>query len=112
MSETQREEKKKRDPAQQLQALYVSGFDLETFERYPKSVAVVRGECIALLIPGPDGLQILGAPGWKIGSELAVLTTVEGKPVFQFKQQMVEATEERRTVLQAFRDDLIRIMRG
>jgi hypothetical protein len=100
------------DPAEQLQALYVAGFDLETFERYPKSVAVVRGECIALLVPGPDGLQILGSPGWKIGSELAVLTTVEGKPVFQFKQQMVEATEERRNLLQVFRDDLIRIMRG
>ena len=99
------------DPAQQLQSLYVAGFDLETFERYPKAIAIVRGECIALLVPGPDGLQILGTPGWKIGSELAVLTTVEGRQVFQFKQHVLEASENRQSLLRTFREDLMRILR-
>ncbi len=101
-----------RDPAEQLQALYIEGFELEQFERYPKAVGVVRGECLALLVPGPDGLQILGTPGWKLGAELGVLTTVGGKPVFQFKQHMVEATDERRAALKAFREDILRIMRS
>lgn len=100
------------DPAEQLQALYVAGFDLEIFERYPKAIAIVRGECIALLVPGPDGLQTLGTPGWKIGTELAVLTTVEGRQVFQFKQQILEATEERRYALAVFREDLLRTIRN
>lgn len=100
------------DPAEQLQALYIAGFELETFERYPKAIAIVRGECIALLVPGPAGLQILGAPGWKIGAELAVLTMVAGRRVFQFKHQMLEATEERQSALQAFREDLLQVIRN
>lgn len=100
-----------RDSAQQLQSLYVAGFDLETFERYPRAIAIIRGECLALLVPGPEGLQILGTPGWKIGAELAVLTTIGGEPVFQFKQQIVAATEERRAMLNTFREDLLRALR-
>jgi hypothetical protein len=99
------------DPAEQLQKLYVAGFELEMFERYPKAVGVVRGECFALLVPGVDGMQIVGTPGWKIGSELAVLTTVDSQPMFQFKDKRVPATPERREALRQFREDLLRVMR-
>jgi hypothetical protein len=98
------------DPAEQLQALYIEGFDLATFERYPNTVGVVRGECIALLVSGPEGLQMLGTPGWRIDHEFGVLTTVGSEPVFQFKDQLVPATEERRATLSQFRDDLLRIL--
>ena len=30
------------DPSQQLARLYQAGFDVQTFERFPRSVAVVR----------------------------------------------------------------------
>src|ERR1700687_3091401 len=42
------------DPAQQLQRLYVAGFDLQVFDRFPKCVGVVRDNCIALLVPSQD----------------------------------------------------------
>jgi len=94
------------DPAQQLQRIYLAGFELQTFDRYPKCVGVIRDNCIALVVPGVDGLQILGTPGWKMGEVMGVLTEVEGRKVFQAKSEVVEATEERLAVLQQFRDDL------
>lgn len=100
------------DPAEQLQQLYVAGFELQTFERYPRSVGVVRGECLALLLPLPDGVQIIGMPGWRIGDELGVLVEKSGRKVFQWKGTEVEATEERLAALEAFRQDLKAVLAG
>jgi hypothetical protein len=96
------------DSAEQLQRLYLNGFELQTFDRYPKCIGVMRGECIALLVPGVDGLQILGAPGWRMGEVLGVLTETDGRRVFQAKDQIVEATPERIEQLKAFEHDLMR----
>ena len=94
------------DPARQLQQIYLAGFELKTFDRFPKCVGVVRDECIALLVPGTEGLQILGIPGWAIGESIGVLTEVGGRKVFQAKQEMVEATPEKLERLRKFRQDL------
>ncbi len=94
------------DPAHQLQQIYLAGFELKTFDRFPKCVGVVRDDCIALLAPGPDGLQMLGTPGWQIGEVMGVLTEVGGRQVFQAKAEMVEATPERLEKLRRFREDL------
>ena len=94
------------DPAEQLQKIYLAGFELQTFERYPKCIGVMRDQCIALLVPGIDGLQILGTPGWRLGEVIGVLTEKEGRKVFQAKSEIVEATEERLQTLQRFREDL------
>jgi hypothetical protein len=99
------------DSAEQLQRLYLAGFELQTFDRYPKSVGVLRDGCIALLVPGVDGLQILGTPGWSMGEVMGVLTEREGRRVFQAKSEVVEATPERLAILQKFRDDLGELLR-
>lgn len=98
------------DPAQQLQQIYLAGFELKTFDRFPKCVGVVREDCIALLVPGPDGLQMLGTPGWQIGEVMGVLTEVGGRQVFQAKDQIVEATPERLERLRQFREELRRLL--
>jgi hypothetical protein len=98
------------DPAAQLQRIYLAGFELKTFDRFPKCVGVVRNHCIALLVPSPAGLQILGTPGWEIGEVMGVLTEVDGRRVFQAKQQMVEATPERLEELRRFGDELERVL--
>ncbi|MBZ5663993.1 MAG: hypothetical protein LAO30_05265 [Acidobacteriia bacterium] len=98
------------DSAEQLQRLYVAGFELQTFERYPKCIGVVRDNCVAMLVPGMDGLQVLGTPGWRIGEVMGVLTEFEGRKVFQAKSEMVEATPERLATLQKFRQDLAELM--
>lgn len=94
------------DLAEQLQRIYLAGFELQTFDRYPKCIGVVRDNCVALLVPGTDGLQMLGTPGWRMGDVMGVLTEKEGKQVFQAKSEVVEATQERLDVLRRFREDL------
>ncbi len=100
------------DTAEQLQRLYLAGFELQSFERYPKCIGVIRESCVALLVPGVDGMQILGAPGWRMGEVMGVLTEREGRKVFQAKSEVVEATSERLAVLQKFREDLAELMSG
>jgi hypothetical protein len=98
------------DSAEQLQRIYVAGFELQTFDRYPKCIGVIRDNCIALLVPGVDGLQILGIPGWRMGEVMGVLTEREGRQVFQAKSEIEEATRERLETLSRFRDDLNRLL--
>jgi len=94
------------DPAEQLQRIYLAGFELETFDRFPKCVGVVRDGCIALLVPGVDGMQILGTPGWRMGEAIGVLVERDGRKIFQYKQETVEATAERLQILDRFKHDL------
>ena len=100
------------DPAEQLQRIYLAGFELQTFDRFPKCVGVVRGSCIALVVPSVSGLQMLGTPGWRIGEAIGVLTRQEGRQVFQAKQEIVDATPERLEALSRFRADLQAILTG
>jgi hypothetical protein len=94
------------DPAEQLQRIYLAGFELQTFDRFPKCIGVVRDGCIALLVPGVGGLQMLGTPGWRMGEAIGVLVEKDGRQVFQNKQEIVEATAERLDTHARFRDDL------
>jgi hypothetical protein len=98
------------DPAEQLQRIYLAGFDLQTFDRFPKCVGVVRDDCVALLIPSPDGLQMLGTPGWRMGEAIGVLVEIGGRQVFQAKQEIVDATPERLETLRRFRTDLRQLL--
>jgi hypothetical protein len=99
------------DSAEQLQRIYLAGFELQTFDRFPRCVGVIRDNCIALLVPGVDGLQMLGTPGWRMGEVMGVLTEVEGRKVFQAKTEVIEATPERLGALGRFREDLMTILR-
>jgi hypothetical protein len=98
------------DSAEQLQRIYLAGFELKTFDRFPKCVGVVRDQCIALLVPAPDGLQMLGTPGWQLGEAIGVLVESGGRRVFQAKQEMVEATPERLEALRRFREELAELL--
>jgi hypothetical protein len=98
------------DSAEQLQRLYLAGFELQTFDRYPKCVGAVRENCVALLVPGVDGLQVLGTPGWRMGEVMGVLTERAGQKVFQAKSEIVDATPERLAALQKFRDDVAEVL--
>jgi hypothetical protein len=98
------------DPAEQLQRIYLAGFELHVFDRYPNSVGVVRDGCVALLRSTPVGLQLIGTPGWRMGEVLGVLVEKEGKQVFQAKSEIVEATPERLNTLQRFKADLEQLM--
>ncbi len=97
-------------PAEQLQRLYVAGFELQTFDRYPKHVGAVRDGCIALLQVTESGLRIVGAPGWRMGEVMGVLVEKDGRQVFQAKDEIIEATPERLCALARFREELDRLL--
>ena len=94
------------DPSEQLARLYAAGFAIETFERFPQAVGVVRNQCIALLQATPNGMQLIGVPGWRMGEVMGVLVEKDGRQVFQSKAEMIEATPERMEALRQFRADL------
>ncbi len=98
------------DPAEQLQRLYLAGFELQTFERYANSVGVFRDGCIALLRATPVGLEMVGTPGWRMGEVMGVLIEKDGRQVFQAKSENVEATPERLEALRRFKEDLERLL--
>ena len=98
------------DPSEQLQRLYREGFELETFERFPNSVGVVRDGCIALVRATPNGLELIGSNGWRMGEVMGVLVELDGRQVFQSKAEVVEATPERLDALRCFRDDLDQLL--
>lgn len=99
------------DPAEQLQKLYVAGFELQTFDRFAKAIGVMRDNCLVFLVPGPDGLQILGNAGWRMGESLGPLVERGGKKVFVHKEETLEATPERIAILERFRADVKAILR-
>jgi hypothetical protein len=94
------------DSAAQLQRIYLAGFEIETRERFPNAVVVIKGNCAALLQATPAGLTMIGTPGWRMGELMGVLTEVSGRKVFQSKAEIVEATPERLHEIQSFRTEL------
>lgn len=98
------------DLSEQLQRIYLAGFELQTFDRFPKAIGVVKGNCIALLTPTPAGLTTIGTPGWRMGETLGVLTEVRGRKVFQAKSEIIEATRERLEELARFREELSQLL--
>jgi len=98
------------DSAQQLQRLYQSGFDIQTFDRFPRAVGVVRDNCIALLEATPEGMKIIAKPGCRMGESIGVLVEQDGRQVFQHKSETVEATPERLEALRRFREDLENVL--
>ena len=94
------------DSSQQLQQLYIAGFDLQTFDRFPRAIGVLRDGCIAFLVPGADGLQILGNVGWRMGESLGPLVQRGDRRVFVHKDEVLEATPERLETLERVTTDL------
>ena len=98
------------DPAEQLQRIYLAGFEVRTFERYPRAVGVIRDNVIALLETSSSGLRLIGEPGWRMGEVMGVLVNENGRQLFRAKQEVVEATPERLEALRRFREDLDRLL--
>jgi hypothetical protein len=98
------------NPSEQLQKLYLAGFELQTFERFPTSLGVLRDGCIALLRATPQGLEIIGTPGWRMGEVMGVLVERDGRQAFLAKSETIEATPEKLEAIRRFREDLDRVL--
>ena len=105
------------DPAAQLAQLHTAGFEIRTYQRFPRAVAVIRRQVIALLEPTAGGLRMLGTPGWLFAesggdAQIGVLVEENGRQVFRGKQSVVAATSDRVAELKTFREELGRILAG
>jgi hypothetical protein len=98
------------DPSEQLQRIYLAGFELQTFERIPRAIGVVRDQVIALLEATPEGLKMIGTPGWRLGEIMGVLVEKDGRQIFQSKAETLEATPERLETLRRFKADLEKLL--
>jgi hypothetical protein len=99
------------DSSEILRKLYEAGFDMQTFDRFPRAIGIVKNDCIALLEPDSgSGLRIVGRPGWRVGESIGVLTSQSGRSVFQWKNQVVEATPERMRALEEFERELLSML--
>jgi hypothetical protein len=98
------------DPAKQLQAIYLAGFEIQTFDRFPNAVGVTKGSCIALVQATESGLKLIGQPGWHMGEVMGVLVRQKDKNVFQAKDEVVEASQERLEELESFSRELNELM--
>jgi hypothetical protein len=101
------------DSAEQLQRLYLAGFELQTYERFPQAIGVIKDGFIAFLIPGgPEGLQILGNVGRRMGESLGPLVERGGRQVFVHKDEEIEATPDMIAALAQFKADLKSHLKG
>lgn len=98
------------DSAEQLQRIYLAGFELQTFDRFPRAIGVIKDGCIALLEATPDGLRMIGTPGWRMGEAIGVLVEKNGRNVFQSKDDVEEATPDRLAALGKFRAEIERML--
>ena len=71
---------------------------------------MLHEQCMALLEATPQGLRMLGLPGWRLGERMGVLVERQGRQVFQAKSEILEATPERLQKLAEFRTRLERIL--
>ena len=76
----------------------------------PRIVGVIRDGAIALVEPTPEGLRMLGTPGWRMGEVMGVLVEKDGRHVFQAKHEVVDATAERVAAVQRLKADLEALM--
>ena len=98
---------------EQLQRIYAAGFELQTFDRFPQAIGVLKDGYIAFLIPGgPEGLQILGNVGRRMGESLGPLVERSGRKVFMHKEEVIEATPEMISALDQFKAELKGLLRG
>jgi hypothetical protein len=90
-----------------LERLVASGFTPVAFPLYASAIGVRRGSFAALLVPaGEARLTQMGEPCYVIGSNLAVRTRRQGRPVFVWKDKSVEVTPAHLEELARFSSDL------
>lgn len=94
------------DSAEQLQRIYLAGFELQTFDRFPRAIGIIKDGWIALLEATPEGLRMIGTPGRRMGEVMGVLVEKEGRTLFQSKDEVEEATPERLEALRKFRAEI------
>ncbi len=96
-----------------LERFAAAGLQITRFPLYENAVAVVAGNCAALLGPGPKSpLRLLAPPSYLIDNNLAARIKRGGKDWFVWKKTELEATSDRLGELEQFTSTIARILGG
>ena len=94
-----------------LERLIAGGFAITPFPLYANAIGVQRGECAALLVPAAHApLAMQGEPCYLLKGNLAVAVIRQGKKMYVWKKEAVEATPQREAELSNFRQDLLHLL--
>lgn len=94
-----------------LERFASAGFQITRFSLYENAIAVVSGNCAALLgASAGSGLRLLAPPSFLIENNLSVRVMRNGKECFVWKKTELEATSARRQELEQFTATVIRIL--
>jgi hypothetical protein len=96
-----------------LERLIAAGFRPIAIAPYENVLCVRRGDCGAVLAPGPGGgLRLQAPPAWLIEGNLGVRIRRSGRDLFVWKKKEVDATPERNAELSRFADDLSELLQS
>jgi len=97
---------------QALERLFAAGFRPIAIPPYENALCVHRGECAALLAPVENGgLRLLAPATLMVDGNLSVRLRRTAGDVFVWKKKEVSATPERLKELEAFRTELVGILK-
>src|ERR1700753_2034966 len=96
-----------------LEELVAVGFRPLAIPPYESALCLRRGDCAVVLSQEPTGgLKMLAPPSYIIDGNLSVKLRRGNKDAFVWKKTEIEVTPERASELDAFRDDLTRILQN
>ena len=90
-------------PETQLQRLRSYGVEVRSESQRWQ---VQKGSCVAVLEPGPDGLRIVGEPGFQIGGELGRLLDGGYQKFLKTPTRKLPATAEHLQEMHVFQEAL------
>jgi len=96
---------------QVMERLFEAGFRPIAIPPYESALCVRRGECAAVLAPGPDGgLKLLAPASYLVAGNFGVRVKRGGREFFVWKNAELPATPERLRELESFREEVTRIL--
>jgi hypothetical protein len=94
-----------------MERLFEAGFRPIAIPPYENALCVRRGECVAVLLPVPNGgLKLLASPSYLVDGNLSVKLKRGSGDVFAWKKTELTATPERLQELESFRRELTELL--
>jgi hypothetical protein len=94
-----------------VERLFAAGFRPVAIPPYENALCLKKGNCAAVLAPVPNGgLKSLAPPSYMVGGNLSVKLKRGSGEVFVWKKNEIDATPERLSELDSFRQELSELL--
>ena len=94
-----------------VERLFAAGFRPVAIPLYENALCLKKGNCAAVLAPVANGgLKSLAPPSYMVGGNLSVKLKHGSSEVFVWKKNEIDATPERLSELDSFRQELSELL--